>query len=165
MPKALVNGDITASEVDLFDENGAALGVKSRETALTLARARGFDLVQDGMFSSPPRCRLVVPGGTQQAEARAARIAAGGPSKEMRLTTAMGAHDVDVKKRQTGDLLDKGYSVKLTVRLTKQERASPAAARNLLDILSRELAGQGSPVGKPHGESGALVLLLEPRDA
>jgi len=165
MPKTLVNGDITASEVDLCDENGAALGVKSREEALALARGRGFDLVQDGMFSSPPLCRLVVPGGAQQADARAARIAIGGPPKEMRLTTAMGAHDVDIKKRQAGDLLDKGYSVKLTVRLAKQERASPGAARNLLDILTRELAEQGSPAGKPHGESGALVVLLEPRPA
>lgn len=165
MPRALVNGDITASEVDLFDENGLGLGIKSREAALMLAKERGFDLVQDGMFSSPPRCRLVVPGGTQQAEARAARIAAGGPPKEMRLTTTMGLHDVAVKKRQAGDLLDKGYSVKLTVRLAKQERANPSAARNLLDILSRELAEQGSPAGKPHGEAGAFVLLLEPRDA
>ena len=165
MARRLVNEAIRADEVLLVDENGADLGLVSRARALALARTRGRDLVQDGAFSSPPRCHLAAPGGAAARAARSARLAQDGPPKEIRVSTAMAAHDVQTRRRQAAGLLAKGYTVKLSARLAKAERANPAAARALLDELARELADEGRVARKTYNEAGALALLLAPREA
>lgn len=162
MPRLLVNEQIVAAEVALADENGNALGIVSRAEALAMARERGVDLVQEEVFSSPPRCRLTRVGVAAAREARTARMAASAPPKEIRISTAMGAHDLDARRRQAAGLLARGYDVKLSARLARAERANPAAARALLERLAAELAGAGHVARKPYGESGALALLLSP---
>ena len=164
MARVLINEQIVADEVRLYDEGGAELGLVARAAALALARERNGDLVQDEIFSSPPRCRIVPVGSVMGRAARAERIAAGAPPKEIRVSTTMGTHDVETRRRQAAGLLDKGYTVKLTARLAKAERANPAKARALLEGLSRDLATEGRVERKPFGESGALSMLLAPRE-
>lgn len=165
MARPPINEAITASELYLTDDEGAERGLVTRERALALARERGCDLVQDGVFSSPPRCRLVPLGRAAAQAARAARIASGGSPKEVRVGTGMGAGDVQTRRRQAAKLLAAGYSVKLSARLAKAERANPIAARALLEGLARDLATEGRVTRKPFGESGALSMLIEPLDA
>ena len=50
----LINDKITAKEVMVIGPSGEQLGVKSREDALTLANAAGFDLVQMNGNSDKP---------------------------------------------------------------------------------------------------------------
>ena len=168
MVRRLVNEAIRADEVLLVDENGADLGAVARAEALALARARRCDLVQDGAFSSPPRCHLVPAGDAAAQAARATRYRAagpiGGPPKEIRVSTAMAAHDVETRRRQAAGLLARGYTVKLSARLAKAEHANPAAARALLEDLAGGLADVGRVARKPYNEAGALALLLAPRD-
>jgi translation initiation factor IF-3 len=162
--RRLVNEAIRADEVLLSDENGADLGPVARAEALALARAHGCDLVQDGAFSSPPRCHLVPAGHATAQAARPTHDRSGGPPKEIRVSTAMAAHDVQTRRRQAAGLLARGYTVKLSARLAKAERANPAAARALLEDLARELADAGRVARKPYNEAGALALLLAPRE-
>ena len=164
MARVLTNEQIVADEVRLYGEDGAELGLVARATALALARERGYDLVQDEVFSSPPRCRLVARGSAAGLATRAERIAAGGPPKEIRVGTAMGTHDVETRRRQAAGLLHKGYTVKLTARLAKAERANPVKARALLERLAHSLTEEGRVERKPFGESGALSVLLAPRE-
>ena len=168
MVRRLVNEAIRADEVLLVDENGVDLGPVARAEALALARAHGCDLVQDGAFSSPPRCHLVPAGHAAAQAARATRERAegriGGPPKEIRVSTAMAAHDVETRCRQAARLLARGYTVKLSARLAKAERANPAAARALLEDLAGRLADAGRVARKPYNEAGALALLLAPRE-
>lgn len=164
MARQLMNESIVAAEVIVVDEEGHDLGAMTRERALAMAHARGYDLVQDGVFSSPPRCRLVLAGRLAVREARAARMASGGPPKEIRVGTTMGAHDLEARRRQAADLLTKGYQVKLSARLAKPERANPVAARALLEGLARDLAPEGRVARRPYGESGALAMLLAPHE-
>lgn len=164
MPRLLMNEAIVASEVALMDEHGHDLGLMARSRALAVARQRGCDLVQDGVYASPPRCTLVPAGNLAARTAREARRAAADQPKEIRVGTAMGAHDVATRRRQAAGLLAKGYHVKLSARLAKAERANPVAARALLEGMARELASEGRVVRRPFGESGALSLLLAPHD-
>ena len=164
MVRRLVNEAIRADEVLLVDENGADLGPVTRAEALALARAHRCDLVQDGAFSSPPRCHLVRAGHAAAQAARATHDRSGGPPKEIRVSTAMAAHDVETRRRQAAGLLARGYTVKLSARLAKTERANPAVARTLLADLARGLADVGCVARKPYNEAGELALLLAPRE-
>ena len=162
MARVLTNDAIVASVVTVVDERGSDLGRMDRSRALTLARERGCDLVQDGSYSSPPLCRLQPAGQAAVEAAREARIERGGPPKEIRVGAAMGAHDLEARRRQAASLLSRGYTIKLSARLSKGERANPVAARTLLLRLADDLAADGRPAGKPFGESGALSLVMAP---
>ncbi|HZS91458.1 MAG TPA: translation initiation factor IF-3 [Chloroflexota bacterium] len=159
MPRQLINEAITAGEVVLIDQDGADRGIMSRAEALSLARAQGCDLVQDGTFSSPPTCRLLVRG----AAARASRVAADAPPKEIRISTAMGAHDLETRRRQAADLLARGHRVKLSSRLQPSERSNQTAARALLESTARQLSDSASVERNVFNEKGALSILLAPR--
>ncbi len=53
-----VNGKIRAREVRVIDADGSQVGVLSIGDALTLARARGVDLVEIAPNAQPPVCRV-----------------------------------------------------------------------------------------------------------
>ena len=54
-----VNESIRAKEVRLIDSNGEQLGIKSREEALEIARAKNLDLVLVAPNAKPPVCRIM----------------------------------------------------------------------------------------------------------
>ncbi len=54
-----VNGKIRAREVRVVDAQGGQMGILSIGDALTMARARGVDLVEIAPNAEPPVCRLV----------------------------------------------------------------------------------------------------------
>ena len=88
----------------------------------------------------------------------------GGGTVLRHAVTAFAAHDVETRRRQAAGLLARGYTVKLSARLAKAERAHPATARALLDDLARGLADASRVARKPYNEAGALALLLAPRE-
>ena len=57
--RARVNLQVTASEVRLVSEDGADLGVHSRDAALEWARSRSEDLVEIDPDSTPPVCQVI----------------------------------------------------------------------------------------------------------
>jgi translation initiation factor IF-3 len=159
MARQLINEAITASEVVLIDRDGADRGIMPRAEALSLARAQGCDLVQDGTFSSPPTCRLLARGSA----ARPSRVATDAPPKEIRISTIMGAHDLETRRRQAADLLTRGHRVKLSARLQPSERSNQMAARSLLESTARQLSATATIERNVFNEKGALSILLSPR--
>lgn len=160
----LINEAIRATEVLVFDEDGADLGIMTRAAALAMARHRGRDLVQVDIASSPPPCRLIDARAhkeTLDRQARAERLV-DAPPKELRLRTATGAHDVATQTRKAAQLLAAGHQVKISVALEKSQRANPAAARTLLDGIVRDLGPVASVARKPFSEKGMLSVLLSP---
>lgn len=159
-----INEAIRAREVLLLDEDGSDLGIVARDDALALARTRKLDLVQLDTASSPPRCRLTDAQAAQAQGTRQARAAraAEAPPKELRLRTATGTHDIATQARRASGLLAAGHSVKVIVLLEKSERGNTAAARALLETITRDLSPAGRPEGKPTQEKGALTILVRP---
>lgn len=56
---ARVNGNITAKEVRVVDEDGNSLGILALKQALDLARSRGEDLIEIGPDDTPPLCQVM----------------------------------------------------------------------------------------------------------
>ncbi len=167
MAQVLINEHIVADEVRLNDENGEDRGLVATAAALALARGRGCDLVQDEIFSSPPRCRLVPTGGATGLAARAERIAAGGPPKDIRVSTTMGIHDVETRRRQAAGCTGQGLHGEAD-RAAGQGRArqpgqGARAARKLVPRPRRErprgtqaLRRIGSPLHAPRAAGLAV---------
>lgn len=142
--KLLMNEQIKSIEVMLTGVNGEALGVVSREEALSLAKEAKADLVCTSLMSSPPPCKLVARGAAKaqrDQENKEARLKEGaGKAKELRLTPDIEEHDYDTKLRQAAKLLEAGNRVQLVVKISGKEGPK---AKALLERLIADLAGSG----------------------
>lgn len=160
MAAVMMNDKIKAAEVQLTGLHGKDLGIVAREEALAMARAAKADLVCLSLMSSPPPCKLEARGKARQ-QAPLAKRQEGGAAvkvKELRLTPHIEEHDYDTKLRQAAKLLAAGSSVQLTVRIQGKEGAK---AKELLERLTRELAGSGTKQSglQLSGKQATVVLL------
>jgi translation initiation factor IF-3 len=159
------DGEVRSDEIWLFDEAGQDLGFVPTLRAQAMAHERGLSLVRLDQLSSPPRYALRDAGAHEKEAARAARIAAGegAQPKEIRLRLAIGAADLETRRRNAASLLASGHRVKLRVEMDPGQRSNPAPARAMLDALVKGLAAEGRPDGKPFNEKGAVAVVLAPR--
>lgn len=138
-----VNEKIRAREVRLIDSNGDQLGVKSRQEALEIARARELDLVLVAPGAKPPVCRIMNYGKfryeqqkkDQEARKRQKTIQV----KEVRFTPGIGDHDFNTKLRNAKRFLANGDKVKASVRFRGRAITHKDLGREVLDRLAKEL--------------------------
>ncbi len=121
-----VNQFITAPELRVIDENGENLGVLPTHRALAIAEERGFDLVEVNPVAAPPIAKILNYGQfkyekekelkKQKSRSKEVEI------KGIRLSTRIGAHDRDIRLKQTVDFLKEGNKVKIEIILKGRER-------------------------------------------
>lgn len=122
-----MNGAIRAANLRIIDDDGAQLGVMSRNEALDLAAEKGLDLVEVSPNADPPVCKIVDWGKynyqkTKQL-AKSRQNAKALEVKQMRFGLKIGDNDLAVKTRKVTGFLDAGHKVKLTVFFRGRENA------------------------------------------
>lgn len=111
----------------MIDEDGAQIGVLSRDEALRLAADRELDLVEISPNANPPVAKIVDWGKynyqkTKQLQ-KSKRNAKALEVKQMRFGLKIGEHDLDVKLKKVAGFLENGHKVKLTVFFRGRELA------------------------------------------
>eukprot|EP00128_Syssomonas_multiformis_P011523 Colp12_sorted_trinity150504_noHs@29960 len=118
-PKAALppmNEEIKAKNIMLIDEKGVRVGEVPFNTALEDAKKKGFDLILVAAKGDMPICKLgnkealleKLAAKTQTATAAPKEDKTPLPEKEIRLTSGISAHDLELKTRRIRELLDKG---------------------------------------------------------
>ena len=138
----LVNNQIRAKEVRLIDEAGKQVGLLPLEEALSLAKSKGFDLIQVTEKIDPPVCKLGDYGkflyqqGKKERKAgqqKASRL------KEVRLTLGISSHDMGTRANQAKEFLARGDTVRIAMRLRGREKAMGKFAQekveNFLEMI------------------------------
>lgn len=144
-PVYRVNEQITAPEIRVIDDEGQMAGVMSPAKALELAQERGFDLVEVFPKAEPPVCKLLDFGQFKYQKEKEVRLqkahAKKVDTKGIRLSVKMGAHDLDIRKRQAEGFLEDGHKIKIEIRLRGREREHGELAneriQELLDHVSQ----------------------------
>ena len=125
-PVYRANEQIIAPEVRVIDEEGVVAGVMSVAEGVTLARARGYDLVEVFPKASPPVCKLLDYGQFKYQKEKEQRLqkahAKKVDTKGIRLSVKMGVHDLDIRKRQAEGFLEDGDKIKIEIRLRGREK-------------------------------------------
>lgn len=138
-----VNEKIRSREVRLIDSNGDQLGVKSRQEALEIARARDLDLVLVAPGAKPPVCRIMDYGKyrfeQQKKDQEARKKQKTIQVKEVRFTPGIGDHDFNTKLRNAKKFLSNGDKVKASVRFRGRAITHKDLGREVLDRLAEEL--------------------------
>jgi translation initiation factor IF-3 len=141
----VANEQITSRTLRVIDENGAQIGVVSKNTALNIAQEAGMDLILVSDTVDPPLCKLGNLDKFKYDQQKAAKTkrkmqSASSTLKEVYLRPVTGVHDIETKVNQITKFLEKNFTVKVGVKFRKRERNMSVLGKG---ILEQVLAGLG----------------------
>lgn len=133
----LINEKIKDKEVRLIGEDGAQLGIVSREEALRLAQEADLDLVNISPKAEPPVCKLMDYGKYRFEQDKKQRESKKKQKtfslKEMRLSATIDTHDMQVKAKNVQKFLEAGDKVKVSIRFRGRQIAH---SKNGLEVMN-----------------------------
>jgi translation initiation factor IF-3 len=152
--------------VRVIDADQKNLGVISLGEAISLARAKGVDLVEIAPNAAPPVCRLVDFGkyryelAKQEKEARKHQHA--NKVKEIQISPNIDPHDFGVKLQHAIDFLCEDMKVKVTLRFRGREMAHKEFGFQQVDKLVKSLTSYGHPDADPKLIGKGINVMLSP---
>jgi len=164
-----INEAIRASKVRLVDEDGAQVGVKSRDEALEYAYSKDLDLVEVASSADPPVARIMDYGKYRYEQEQKAKTARKHQSqihvKEIKMRPKIGVHDYETKKGHVVRFLNSRAKVKVTIMFRGREQSHPERGRDLLMRLAEDVKDIGIVESPPLQDGRNMVMLLGPTKA
>ncbi|MDK2903217.1 MAG: translation initiation factor [Clostridiales bacterium] len=163
----MVNEEIREKEVRVVDVDGKQLGIMPLRQALELAQRKQLDLVNVAPQATPPVCRIMDYGKykyeaiKQEKEAKKnQRII---DIKEIRLSTTIEEHDIDVKIKNAIKFLKNGDKVKVTVRFRGRQITHPDIAAEILKNFAEKVSEAGIIEKAPQMDGRNMLMILTPK--
>ena len=142
------NEKIIAPEVRVLDSENNNLGVMKTGEAIRKANEMEMDLVEINPKAEPPVCKIMNFGQFQYQQEKTARIKKAHQkeikTKCVRLSIRIGAHDLEIRKRQTVEFLNNGDKVKIETILKGREMAQGHLATESLKKFIADVAAEVS---------------------
>jgi translation initiation factor IF-3 len=165
-PRTRVNETIRVPQVRLIDDDGAQIGVKSRDEALEYAWAKNLDLVEVAPDANPPVCRVMDYGKYRYDQEQKQKLARKHQStitiKEIKLRPKIDPHDYATKKGHVVRFLRQRDKVKVTIMFRGREMSHPERGRALLERLAEDVSELGVIESSPIQDGRNMVMLLAP---
>jgi translation initiation factor IF-3 len=162
----LINEEITARELRVLDENGEQAGIMLLETAQQLADNRRLDLVLISPNADPPVARIMDYGKyryeQQKREKEAKKKQKVIEIKEIRLSTFIEKHDLEVKTKNAMKFLKEGDKVKVSLRFKGRERGRTEKGFEVMNRFALLTEDYGKPEKQPAFEGRSLMMILSP---
>lgn len=162
-----INEEIREKELRVIDEDGTMLGIMSKEKALEIADERKLDLVNVSPNAKPPVCKILDYGKfryeAQKREKEAKKKQKTIQVKEIRLSTFIEEHDINVKSKTANKFLKDGDKVKVSLRFRGRERDYTARGREVMDKFAENCSELGMIDKKPTFEGRSLTMILAPK--
>jgi translation initiation factor IF-3 len=165
-PIIRVNGKIRAREVRVIDADGSQVGILPVGEALTLARARGVDLVEIAPNAEPPVCRVVDFGKFRYEQAKKEKESRkhqhAGTLKEIQLSVRIDAHDLGVKVGHAIGFLCEDMKVKVALRFKGREMQHTEFGFQVVQQFLERIAPYGHADFQPKLNGRSIVLMVSP---
>ena len=159
-----INERIRAREVQLIDDEGQKLGVKSLSEALDIAYDKKLDLVLVAPNVNPPVCKIMNYGKYKFEQAKKEKESRKNQKavelKEIRVTPNTEEHDFNFKAKNARKFLEDGCKVKITVRFRGRELSYTKLGENLLNKFAEELSDIANVDKKPSLEGKNMYIML-----
>ena len=163
----LINEEIRDKELRVIDENGQQLGIMSLEEALNLSAEKKLDLVNIAPTAKPPVCKILDYGKyryeLQKREKEAKKKQKTMQVKEIRLSTFIEEHDVNVKANVASKFLKDGDKVKVSLRFRGRERDYVNKGFDVMKLFAAAVAEVGVVEKKPEFEGRSLIMVVAPK--
>ncbi|MGN1143858.1 MAG: translation initiation factor IF-3 [Anaerovoracaceae bacterium] len=163
----LINEEIRDKEVRVIDTDGTMLGVMPTEKALELATEKKLDLVNISPNAKPPVCKILDYGKyryeLQKKEKEARKKQKTNQVKEIRLSTFIEEHDVQVKANTASKFLKDGDKVKVSLRFRGRERDYKDKGMAVMQSFAEIVSDVAVVEKKPVFEGRSLTMFLGPK--
>lgn len=162
----LINDDIRAKEVRMFDENNAPMGIMELNNAKTYAYDKGLDLVLIAPQAAPPVCRAMDYGKYRyerdKKEKEAKKKQQSVEVKEVQLSCRIDTHDFNTKANRAIKFLSEGNKVRVCLRYKGREMAHQDLGREMMAKFQEACAQYSTVDKKPIMEGRQLTMFLAP---
>lgn len=164
-----VNAQIRISPVVLINHEGRNMGSMPTQKALEIASMVGLDLVEIAPDSRPPVCRIMDFGkfrfeqGVKEKKQKKRQRA--NQMKEVHLSPAIQAHDLDTKAKAARRFLESGHSVNVRLEFRRRQIAHKDLGDSVMSNFMSLLSDCCEVASKPRMEGRSLFCLLSPRQA
>ena len=163
----LINEEIRDKELRIIDSDGTQLGIMSLEQALDLANEKKLDLVNIAPNASPPVCKILDYGKyryeLQKREKEAKKKQRIMQVKEIRLSTFIEEHDINVKAHTASKFLKDGDKVKASLRFRGREKDYASRGLAVMQKFAEIIAEFGTVEKKPEFEGRSLIMVIAPK--
>ena len=144
------------------------LGVMPIEQAMDLANERKLDLVNISPNAKPAVCKILDYGKyryeLQKKEKEAKKKQKTTQVKEIRLSTFIEEHDIQVKAKTASKFLADGDKVKVGLRFRGRERDYAAKGMDVMNAFAEAVSDVGVIEKKPVFEGRSLTMVLGPKN-
>jgi translation initiation factor IF-3 len=142
-----INDRIRVPRVKVVDENGVMLGEMPTEQARTIARERGYDLVEVAAEARPPVCKLLDYGKYKYEQKKKQHKSKAQQHvqkvKEIRLRPLTDEHDLATKLKKAREILEEGDKILVTIFFRGREQAHKEHGREMMGRIKKELEDLG----------------------
>lgn len=163
-----INEEIRAKEVRVIDENGEMRGIMNIRDALALAEKSSLDLVNVSPNADPPVCKILDYGKyryeLQKRDKNAKKNQKTMQIKEVRLSTFIEDHDIQVKANTASKFLKEGDKVKVSLRFRGRERDYTSKGFDVMNRFADAVSEVGQIEKKPKFEGRSLTMFLAPKN-
>ena len=153
----------------MIDENGDMRGVMGIREALAIAEEANLDLVNVSPNAEPPVCKILDFGKyryeLQKKDKMAKKNQKTMQVKEVRLSTFIEEHDVNVKANTAIKFLKDGDKVKVSLRFRGRERDYTAKGFDVMNSFADQVSEYGIIDKKPKFEGRSLTMFLSPKNS
>ena len=143
------------------------LGVMPTEKAMELAAEKKLDLVNISPNAKPPVCKILDYGKyryeLQKKEKEAKKKQKTMEVKEIRLSTFIEEHDINVKANTALKFLKAGDKVKVSLRFRGREKDYAAKGLDVMNKFAEVVAEVGNVEKKPEYEGRSLIMVVAPK--
>ena len=150
----------------VIDADGEQAGIMLLETALSLADRQGFDLVLISPNADPPVAKIMDFGkfrfDQQKREKEAKKKQKIIEIKEIRLSTFIEKHDLEIKGNMAKKFLAEGDKLKVSLRFKGRERGRTDRGFEVMKRFTEILQDHGIPEKMPALEGRSLIMIVNP---
>ena len=139
----------------------------SLDEALELANEKKLDLVNISPTAKPPVCKILDYGkyryDLQKREKEAKKKQRITHIKEIRLSTFIEEHDINVKAHTASKFLKDGDKVKVSLRFRGREKDYANKGLAVMQKFTEIVAELGTVEKKPEFEGRSLIMIIAPK--
>ena len=166
-PKTRINHEIRAASVRLIDSNGTQIGIRALTEALTMARAKGLDLVEVAPEAKPPVCKILAYSKFKYEQDKKDRESRKHQKtillKEVRLSPVIGSHDFEIKMKHAEEFLKERDKVRFTVVFRGRQNRYDDMGYKLLASVKERLAAIATVESSPSKDNNRMSMTLAPK--
>ena len=163
----LINEEIPDKEVRLIGSDGEQLGIVKIDHALRIAEEKDLDLVRIAPNANPPVCKIMDYGKARfeqmKREKEQRKNQTTIETKEIRLSSTIDTHDMEVKAKACIKFLKAGNKVKASIRFRGRQISHGDVGLDVMNAFYEMVKDQATVERTAKQEGRNMTMILSPK--